>query len=542
MMMMMSSAVNKQSNLHQLSAMGNAKKPTEAHKQEAGANTSPKLDLVDAKEDSFEFASSPREAVADPPAVSSGDNFTPTATVVAPPAPAKSMAGLVGLGLAFIGLGAGSYAAWKAHDIGGELEKQAKKLDVAETAKKLADEAKAFAEKGLGELTGRLKTAEDHAKDLSIQLNLQHNLHMDTILEKNPINLSDADLSLLFRHVQEVNDVKALTHLVAGFKNNYPKQELAKGLPTSLLGHVSNLVKHTDVTGNPDRQVVSQGKLIQALLAVQEKLPEIPPVVADATQQTANMTKYKSDFEAVVMAQAKTLGASLEAQLKRLKDKTTKADIAEELLGVFSSELDTLKNLATRDSILPNATDITYFVNTPREIARFKGRVFDGVKAGEVLNQEVANAILTERGLNSDPELLAHLAETLVDEKHPLHTEVRGIVDSLQSAAKNYAEGIASAAGAIPKKSEVLAGKVQAVLEDLRTTSPDGNLTVDILASQLKLDKAADKVHLDLLMNYNTAKLAPAEHLTYIKNQLNAIAAAVKADNPPPPTPTPKTP
>ena len=62
-MMMMSSAVNKQTNLPQLSAMGNAKAPKEAHKHEAGA-AAPKLDLVDAREDSFELSASPREAVA----------------------------------------------------------------------------------------------------------------------------------------------------------------------------------------------------------------------------------------------------------------------------------------------------------------------------------------------------------------------------------------------------------------------------------------------------------------------------------------------
>ena len=59
-MMMMSSTVNKQAHLNQLNALG-ASKP----QKPKGADDSPKVDLVDAKADTFELATTPREAVAD---------------------------------------------------------------------------------------------------------------------------------------------------------------------------------------------------------------------------------------------------------------------------------------------------------------------------------------------------------------------------------------------------------------------------------------------------------------------------------------------
>ena len=60
MMMMMSSTVNKQAHLNQLNALG-ASQPTKKPKAEAA----PKVDLVDAKADTFELSAAPREAVAD---------------------------------------------------------------------------------------------------------------------------------------------------------------------------------------------------------------------------------------------------------------------------------------------------------------------------------------------------------------------------------------------------------------------------------------------------------------------------------------------
>ena len=70
--------------------------------------------------------------------------------------------------------------------------------------------------------------------------------------------------------------------------------------------------------------------------------------------------------------------------------------------------------------------------------------------------------------------------------------------------------------------------------------SADGTQTIDTLVASSGLEKVADIAYLNLMLNHHThtaaaPKLTPAQQLTYIKDQLGKIAAAVKADNPPPP-------
>ena len=357
---------------------------------------------------------------------------------------------------------------------------------------------------------------------------------MQGIDQKPSDQLTRMDINALLANLKnEPTNIPRVARVFEGL-GNLQKAEVDQVLP-EVLGQVSALVQHNSIANHADRQVKEQSQLIQALVAVKNSLP---------TDHTA--TDYTTKFEDAVTAQAKALGSNVQAQLTKLRTETADT-LPKKLATVFRDELKELQDLTSRKSILPYGWELSSTRNySDQVLASFKGRVFDGAKAGEALNQDVANTILTIPGLYSDPDLLGHLAGTLADPNSPLAKSsisdtnaVEVYLPFLIGAAKDYANGIASAAGATLKNSEVLAGKVQKVLAEL-DKSADGTQTIDTLVASSGLEKVADIAYLNLMLNHHThtaaaPKLTPAQQLTYIKDQLGKIAAAVKADNPPPP-------
>jgi hypothetical protein len=547
-MMMMSSAVNKQSNLHPLSAMGNAKKPAEAHKQEAGAAAPPKLDLVDAKEDSFEFASSPREAVADATPTPAGDTLSlSTPPAVAPPAPAKPSMLAIGAGILATAASAGAiYLGFKNNELGEKIADQAKKIDLidgiktaGEATAKLAKEAKDFADTHIADLTGRLQNAQDHAKGVNDHL-------VRNLLKAGFNELVDADVPRLLAHQKENPATSdTLLFVLEGLNSQTSKIKNSKAVLAEVLPLAKQSVTASTITGHLNSNVRESALVLNALLEAKAKFPNFPTLGTDAQVNTTAMDTYRKAVEGFVQAEAdKITDPRLKSQVEAFKSFANHTDekaLNDQIIVKVHNNLNTFNSHVKRSispelsefaNLKPDGTVDAYKNLDDVALANFKERILLPVN-NKALTAEQANFILIHPNAKADPELLVHLAGTLTDLNHPLASD-KTLGTQLRTAIVDYATGVVGADGA---KSKPLANSLVSVSDMLANTAADTSFDITkspFAGADADTQAFVKKFHASTA----DAPLQPKEALQYLQAQLGEIAKAVKADNPTPPVKT----
>lgn len=331
---------------------------------------------------------------------------------------------------------------------------------------------------------------------------------MQGIEQKESNQLTRLDITALLSNLkQEPKNIARTVRVFEGLAN-LPEAEVAEVLPQAL-EHVLTLVQDDAITKHVDRRIKKEASAIKAFIEVQKKLP----------QNEADPIKYAEKFNEAIDTQKGKLG-NYETNLKNLVTETEES-LPQKFAESFEKVVSDLRDLLS-SPILPTTNEIRIFSNNPNNLAYLKGRIFDGAQAGEALSLDLAEAILNNNNLKTDPELLAHLAGTLADDKHPLASNT-ALVTSLKNAVADYVTNGTT--------SKPLAKKLQAVLGEL-ANPPDNTKKFDKLASDLGLNKATDKAILDLLTKYHDSKPTTIEQLQYIQTQLKAIARAVEADKP----------
>ena len=288
MMMMMSSTVNKQAHLNQLNALG-ASQPTKKPKAEAA----PKVDLVDAKADTFELSAAPREAVADAQA-------TPPPPPALQEAPQKQNSFLaIGSGIIAIASAIGAGVAFHKAGVAEEgLTALKKEVDsnkaLATAADTIAKEAKELAEKASTEAGALSAKVDKNRLALIAQLTRDRSDHLALLLETP--NSGASKLKNLALFASEMFDEPNTPTAIAG-KRKY----LSPFLTT-----LEETLSHSAIAGHTEAFVKDQATEIRELIQVLKRLPQ----PTDKTNWT--------EFDQQIDQHGSSLSESLREDLKRL--------------------------------------------------------------------------------------------------------------------------------------------------------------------------------------------------------------------------------
>ena len=572
-MMMMSSTVNKQAHLNQLNALG-ASKP----QKPKGADDSPKVDLVDAKADTFELSAAPREAVADAQATP-----PPPALQEAPQKQNSFLA--IGSGIIAIASAIGAGVAFHKAGVAEEgLTALKKEVDSNKALATAADTIAESAAKGAKELA-------ENATELLNEVKDSHNSFVEGFKE-NLGPLVFANNAALVRFA--MGDKTGLNELLlqaseghganltflSAFLNNAVNGSLgSKGqaeLFPGLLYTLHETLSHHDIVGNTNPAVVKKGAEIQQLVAVLKNLPKAE------RRGTTSETKaaFKTAFEEAVTKHGAALDDPTKVNLKALhdKDESELHEFAYKSLEARVGELDAALKAApptgstgtgttgsTTTSpagstttgaggatgksvitvyppghvfVLPKQEELSNFKDgkwaswktfSAEELPAIKDRILGVGVAG--LDYYPAQAILKSAQLKSDPELLAHVAAALADGNHPLATMAfeggasvkDDFLSRLVESARVYSGTVDSTTYPV---AHPIADKFARVLGELKETK-DPAKTAETLAQSLGLDPEADKAHIELAVAHHSSNTNVEMIAKYVAQQLTDIQDAL---------------